>query len=466
MRPLYPVIPTNITVHLGAPDEDAQNVTVPYDYYLKNVASSEIYPTWPENAIRANIYAQASFALNRIFTEYYRSQGYDFDITNSTAYDQYFVYGRDIFENISEIVNDLYDSYIRRTGFIEPLFAQYCDGINVTCEGLSQWGTVDLAEQGFTPFEILKYYYGDDIEIVTNAEVSGITESAPTNSYSIGSAGNSIRQIQIRLNRISKNYPAIPKIYPVDGIFGIETENAVKAFQEIFGLDPDGIVGRVTWYEIQFVYNAVKRLNDLNSEGITLEDIDKQFSEKLKKGDEGLGVLVLQHFLDYISDFVPTVTPVTVDGSFGDTTENSVLSFQQTYGLTQNGEVDGNTWDVIYNVYLGLIESLPLVYTEGTVLPFPGRILREGITGDDVRLLQNYLNYIADTYTSIPKITPDGDFGPATTAAVKAFQSLFGIVGTPGTVSSVTWNAITNVYEDLYTASLVNEGQYPGYEIS
>ena len=267
-----PYIPESITVHLGPPDSPAQNVTVSFPDYIKNVASSEIYPSWPDAALRANIYAQISFALNRVYTEHYRAQGYPFDITSSTAYDQSFFYGRDIYENISQIVDEIFNSYLARQGFIEPLFAQYCDGDRVTCAGLSQWGSLSLAREGYTPYEILTYYYGDDINIVTTDDVRGITESRPPVPLSLGTSGPYVEAIQRRLNRISTNYPAIPKIYPVNGVFDEDTEAAVRAFQEIFSLTPDGIVGDATWYRIQYIYNAVKRLSDLYSEGLTLED--------------------------------------------------------------------------------------------------------------------------------------------------------------------------------------------------
>ena len=175
----FPVIPESITVHLGAPATNAPHVTVPFADYIANVASSEIYPTWPESAIRANVYAQISYALNRVYTEYYRSRGYDFDITNSTTVDQSFVNGRDIFENVQQIVNDIFNDYIRRRGFVEPLFAQYCNGTTVTCNGLSQWGSVDLANAGYTPYRILQNYYGNNIDIIQNAPIAGVTPSAP-----------------------------------------------------------------------------------------------------------------------------------------------------------------------------------------------------------------------------------------------------------------------------------------------
>ena len=273
-----PYIPEFITVHLGAPDSNAQNVTVSFPDYIKNVASSEIYPTWPESAIRANIYAQISFALNKIYTEFYRSQGYDFDITNVTAYDQSFVYGREVFENISQIVDEIFNSYISRRDTVIPLYAVYCDGINTTCDGLSQWGSVELANKGLGAYDILTNYYGDDIDLVTNVPVNSPQASLPPVLLSLGSVGNEVRTLQIRLNRISQNFPAIPKIYPIDGVFGEETERAVKKFQEIFNLTQDGIVGNATWYRIQYYYNGVKRLNELYSESLGYDEISKQFT--------------------------------------------------------------------------------------------------------------------------------------------------------------------------------------------
>ncbi len=466
MQANLPVIPETITVHLGRPNDNAQNVTLSFPDYIKNVASSEIYPTWPENAIRANIYSQISFALNRIYTEYYRVRGYPFDITNSTAYDQSFVYNRDVFENISQIVDEIFNSYVQRQGSVEPLFTQYCDGVEVSCEGLSQWGTVTLAEQGLLPYEILQYYYGDDINIITDVPVEGIRGSAPQVPLRFGSSGPAVQQIQIRLNRISNNYPAIPKIYPVDGVYGVETENAVKEFQRIFNLDQDGVIGKNTWYRIQYIYNSVKRLNELNSEGLTLDEISSEYPSELKVGSVGDGVFTLQYYLNYISNFVDTVAQVTPDRIFGEQTLQSVLSFQRTYGLEETGIVEEVTWNSIYNVYLGLLSSVPLEYREGVIIPFPGVLLRVGSQGDDVRVLQSYLNYISKFYTQIPSVTVDGTFGAQTEQAVSAFQDLFGIdVARKGVVASVTWNAITDVYEDIYYGSMVNADQYPGYTI-
>lgn len=337
---ILPVIPENITVHLGRPTESARNVTVPFADYIKNVASSEIYPTWPESALRANILAQISFTLNRIYTEYYRSRGYDFDITNSTAFDQSFVYGRDIFENISQIVDEIFNEYIRRSGSVEPLFAVYCDGINVQCNGISQWGSVELANQGLTPYEILQYYYGDEIEPVRDVPVVGSISSYPGTPLRLGSNGDEVYFVQTRLNRISRNYPNIPKIANPNGLFSADTEDAVKAFQRQFNLTPDGIVGSATWYAISRIYTAVKRLADINSEGISLDEVTLLFNGQISEGSSGLGVRELQVLLAFIAQFDSAVIPVAIDGIFGSGTRASVESFQYEYGLPVTGTVD------------------------------------------------------------------------------------------------------------------------------
>ena len=397
-----PYIPEYITVHLGRPDSDAPNVTVPFVDYVANVASSEIYPTWPESAIRANMYAQISFALNRIYTEYYRARGYDFDITNSIAIDQSFVNGRDIFDNVQNIARELFTSYISRQGFVEPLYAQYCDGVEIQCNGLSQWGSVTLAEQGYTPYDILTYYYGDNIDIVTDAEVMGITASLPEYPLQTGSTGDDVRTLQIRLNRISDNYSGIPKINPPFGVFSFDTEEAVKEFQRAFSLTPDGIVGQATWYMIQQIYNSVKRLNDLNSEGLTLSDVTRQFPGVLKRGDNNIGVSALQYYLSYLSGFYNTIPSVAVDGIFGEGTENAVRAAQREFGLATDGVVGAETWRAIYNAYIGIVATIPLQYTEGNTVPFPGVFLRIGVEDDSVRVLQEYLNYISRYITEIP----------------------------------------------------------------
>ncbi len=462
--PSTPTIPEFITVHLGPPDSDAPNVTVPFVEYVANVASSEIYPTWPESAIRANMYAQISFALNRIYTEYYRSRGYDFDITNSIAIDQSFVNGRDIFENVQMIANELFTDYISRQGFVEPLYAQYCDGVEIVCNGLSQWGSVTLAEQGYTPYEILTYYYGDNIDIITDAPVMGQSASLPPFPLQLGSTGDDVRILQIRLNRISNNYPAIPKINAPYGVFSYDTEEAVKEFQRVFNLTDDGVVGNATWYAIQRIYNSVKRLNDLNSEGISQQDITSQFPEVLREGDRNLGVTSLQYYLDYLSGFYNTIPSVSVDGIFGPTTTSAVIAAQNTFGLTPDGVVGEATWNAIYNAYLGIVSTIPLQYVEGNTVPFPGVFLRLGVEADEVRLLQEYLNYISRFYPEIPSVNPTGYFGNRTNDAVIAFQNLYGVPAT-GIVGPVVWDGITSLYSDLYNGNRLGEGQFPGFNV-
>lgn len=353
--PLVPYIPDFITVHLGAPDEPAENVIVSFPDYIKNVASSEIYPTWSEDAIYANIYAQISYALNRVYTEYYRSRGYDFNITSSTAYDQKFIKGRNIFENIDRIVDSIFTSYIRRQGFVEPLAAKYCNGTTVTCEGLSQWGSEELAQQGYSYIDILKYYYGDNIEIVTNAPIAGIVSLYPGRAYKLGDTGGSVTLIQQFLNEISGDYPLIPKVDPVDGVFGEDTENAVTVFQEIFNLTPDGIVGEATWNKMVLLYVAIRNLSELVSEGQMYIGTDLQFPESVSVGSTGPRVSSLQYFLLIISKFDQRVPSVPVTGEFGQLTFNAVKQFQSAYNLPVTGVVDEATWNVIYDTYSAII---------------------------------------------------------------------------------------------------------------
>lgn len=458
--PDLPFIPETITVHLGAPDEAAQNVTVSFPEYIKNVASSEIYPTWPVSALRANILSQISFALNRVYTEWYPSRGYNFDITNSTRYDQSYVQNRDIFDNISQLVDEIFNDYVRREGNIEPYFTQYCNGTTTTCEGLSQWGSVELADQGLDSFEILQQYFGNDIEIVNDAPVANNQPSYPGTPLRLGDISNDVLTKQIQLNRISRNYPAIPKIDTVDGIFGTSTDAAVRAFQRIFNLTEDGIIGKETWYRISFLYNSVKRLAELDSEGIALEDIRKQYSELLREGDTGDEVRVIQYFLAVVGNFYDTVPPIPVTGTFDTATANAVRAFQRTVGLPEDGIVGQQTWEELYRAYRGIIDTL--VLPENRVAPYPGDPLTLGDTGQYVTFLQEYLAVIAGTYTSIPAVTVTGVFDEQTQAAVEAFQREFGL-SPNGVVGAVTWDRIASLYEDLTVGMERQAGQDPGY---
>ena len=353
MPPVTPYVPQRITVHLGAPGSNAQNVTVSFIDYVKNVASSEIYPTWEESALRANILAIVSFALNRVYTEFYRSRGYDFDITSSTAYDQFFVNGRSYFTNVARLVDDLFNDYLRRPGFVEPLAAKFCNGTTVTCEGLSQWGSQNLAKQGYNSTQILRSYYGD-VEIVTDAPIRGITSSYPGIALRRGFSGPSVVVVQASLNRISQNYPSIPKISPVDGIFGAQTEAAVRRFQEVFDLEPDGVVGKATWYALVRIYTAVTSLSELRSQGQRFYSISWATTNPINRGDTGVKVEHLQYMLSVLSAYIPEIPPVTVDGVFGSATENAVLAAQRRFGLPQTGVVNAETWDEIYDQFSGI----------------------------------------------------------------------------------------------------------------
>lgn len=353
MPTVTPYVPENITVHLGPPSANAPNVTVPFVDYVKNVASSEIYPTWEESALRANILAIVSFALNRIYTEFYRSRGYDFDITNSTAYDQYFVNGRSYFENVSEIADELFNDYLRRPSFVEPLAAKFCNGTTVTCEGLSQWGSQNLALQGYNFNQILRSYYGN-IEIVPNAPIRGITTSYPGTPLRIGSTGPNVVVLQTSLNRIAQSYPAIPKVPEIDGIFGSRTQASVRALQQVFGLTPDGIVGPATWYQIVRLYVAVTRLAELRSQGQQFYAINWQPPGTLQIGSNGEKVRQLQYMLSVLSTYIPQIPPINIDGIFGTETRNAVLAAQRWLRVPETGVVDNRTWDDIYDQYSGI----------------------------------------------------------------------------------------------------------------
>ena len=389
MPTVVPFIPQRITVHLGAPSANAANVTVSFSDYVKNVASSEIYPTWDESALRANILAIVSFALNRVYTEFYRSRGYDFDITSSTAYDQYFVNGRSFFDNVSQLVDELFNDYLRRPGFVEPLAAKFCNGTTVTCEGLSQWGSQNLAQQGYNSQQILRSYYGN-VETVLNAPIRGNRSSYPDTPLRRGSTGPNVVIVQASINRIAQNYPAIPKIASVDGIFGSRTEASVRAFQEIFGLTPDGIVGPATWYALVRLYTAVTQLSELRSQGQQFYAINWSPPNALQSGSSGEKVRQLQYMLSTLSTFIPEIPPLTVDGIFGSATRAAVLAAQRRFNLPETGVVDARTWDEIYDQFSG-IENTALRNRESfpngnnsrynrtsTMSQFPGNDLRMG----------------------------------------------------------------------------------------
>ena len=454
------VIPKNITVHLGKPAASARNVTVSFRDYIANVASSEVYPTWPEQALRANIHCQISLALNRIYTEWYPSKGYTFNITNSTSYDQYYVHGRTVFDVMVRITDDIFNTYLRKRGTVNPYYSEYCDGKSVTCPGLKQWGTVTLANQGRTALQILKYYYGNDIEIVRTNNIQSIPQSYPGSPIRQGDSGTAVFTLQRQLNRITKDYPFLGKL-TVDGVFGSRMAATVRAFQKQFNLTADGMVGRQTWYKISYIYVSVKDLAELTSEGEvssgTLSD-GTWGGTVLRTGSTGSAVEQLQFWLNTLAQYESSIPSLTVDGVYGTGTANAVRAFQRKYGLTVDGVVGRATWTEVYDQFRSIQSD------NGTPNAYPGTALREGASGQNVRLVQFWLKIARTVYPSLSNVTVDGRFGSATAAAVRRFQTYFGLTS-DGVVGRTTWNKLYEVYNDIANkllSSSLRPGEYPG----
>lgn len=454
------VIPTHITVHLGRPNESARNVTVSFRDYIANVASSEVYPTWPEQALRANIHCQISLALNRIYTEWYPSRGYDFNITGSPGYDQAYVHGRTVFDVMVRLTDDIFSTFIRKTGTVNPYFSEYCDGKTVSCPGLKQWGTVTLAEQGRSALSILRYYYGNDVEVIRTSNIASIPESYPGSPVRRGDRGPSVFTLQRQLNRITKDYPFFGTLTP-DGIFGEQMAETVKRFQRQFSLTADGVVGRQTWYKISYIYVSVKDLAELTSEGETSSGVLSDGTwggTVLRTGSRGGAVEQLQFWLNTISQYVASIPSVSVDGSFGSRTAAAVRAFQRRYGLAVDGVVGEATWNAIYAQFFSIQSD------NGTPNAYPGTALRQGDEGQNVRLIQFWLKIARTVYAALNNPTVDGRFGAATTRAVQAFQRYFGLTA-DGVVGRATWNKLREVYTDIANdllAESLRPGEFPG----
>ncbi|MDE5589183.1 MAG: LysM peptidoglycan-binding domain-containing protein [Acetatifactor sp.] len=394
------VIPNPITVHLGSPGASAANVQVSFPDYVKNVASSEIYPTWPDASLRANIYAIITFALNRVYTEWYRSRGYSFDITNNTAYDQYFVYGRNIYESISRIVDEIFNEFVRRQGQTAPYFTSFCNGTTSTCQGLSQWGTVSLANQGLSPLQILRSYYPKDVEIAETNIITGVLSSYPGTALKLGSTGLDVQTIQTYLDRIRRNYPAIPPITDETGVFGESTRAAVARFQSIFSLPSDAIVGKATWNKLSYLYTSVTRLAELDSEGTSLGIGTVPPSSVLRLGSSGQDVITLQYLLNVASEFNSAIPAPIQDGNFGRETQQAVAAFQSAAGLNPDGIVGPRTWQALYDTYLGVSNVIPPGVDAGVT----EYVVR---SGDTLWLIARRFNTTVDAIKRLNGLTGD-----------------------------------------------------------
>lgn len=454
------VIPNKITVHLGKPANSAKNVTVNFQDYIANVASSEVYPTWPEQALRANIHAQISLAINRIYTEWYPSKGYTFNITNSTSYDQYYVHGRTVFDVMVKLTAEIFNTYVRKIGTINPFYTEYCDGKSVTCPGMKQWGTVSLANQGKNALQILRHYYGQDIEIVRTSNIRTIPQSYPGSPVRRGDRGTSVYTLQRQLNRITKDYPFFGKLN-VDGIFGASMEKTVKTFQKQFNLTADGVVGRSTWYKISYIYVSVKDLAELTSEGETAEGTLSGGSwegEVLRVGSRGKSVEQAQFWLNTLADYTPEIASITVDGIFGSGTERAVREFQKLAGLRVDGIIGQRTWTLLYESFQSIQSDI------GTPNQYPGKPIRQGDRGSNVKMIQFWLKIARTTYPSLTDLTVDGIFGSGTRRSVEDFQRYFRL-SVDGVVGRNTWNKLQEVYNgvanNLLSPSL-RPGEYPG----
>lgn len=401
------------------------------------------HSAWPEQALRANILAIVSFALNRVYTEFYRAQNLPFDITNSTQFDQAYIHGRVIFESISRLVDEHFNDYIRRRGHVEPMFAQYCSGRSVTCNGMSQWGSFDLARQGFSYMRILQHYYGNNIEVVYDAPQGRVLPSYPGRMLRRGSSGESVRTIQMMLARISRNFPAIPRPVVNTGVFNVGTEQAVRVFQRTFNLAQDGIVGPLTWNRIRQIFNGVKRLNELNSEGLTAEEIQMMYQPLVRFGDRGFDVRAVQHYLQFYSKFYPAIPDLNADGVFGPTTDDAVRGFQQQFGLNVDGIVGRQTYNMMVNQYVAHYNRLPAAQRAGV---YPGQAFSQGDRCPIViRELQRMINAVADYVPAMTTVVADGSFNACTTESVRAFQ-YYAQLPLSGDVGIITWNALLDAY--------------------
>lgn len=456
MQSQFSVFPGQITVHLGPPDSMADNITIPFYEYILNVASSELSPHWPENLLCADIYVIISLALNRIYSSLYPSLGYEFDITSSPEYDQKFIRGRETYCNISALAGTLMGSYITRRPAVGPLEA-YLPRDNET-----QAYAFELANRGYSPIEILKRLYGNDISIIKNVPLEGCKAPETGFPIMIGSRSPGIARIQIILNRISDCFPTIPKIPNIDGIYGESTADAVAELKRVTGLLSDnqkdnGILGRSEWCAMMQLYQSIINLEKSGP-------VPRVASDTIAYGDEGPDVAALQRMIGCLSCFYCGVRRPEVDGIFGDETLNSLIDAQRALGVTPDGIAGHETIDALRAAIRGAYRATPGDFADCDCTEFLGEELRLGSEGEVVAELQRYLSDISSRLPDLPPIAVTGYFGNHTRASVLAAQKLLDLRQT-GNVDAETWDAIASLWSDLQRGSRLHPGQFPGYTL-
>ena len=441
-------IPSTIRVHLGRREVPSPIVSVPFIDYIKNVTSHEIFDFWPEQTIIANVYCIVSLTLNRIFTEFYRKQGFIFDITSTTHLDQMYVHGGIIGARISAVVDRIFNNYLAIIGHQEPFLSLYNDGVRVNLPGrLSQWGSFFDGQAGMNAWQIIRKYYSQNLELRVCDNFDGVLESYPGRTLRQGDSGDAVRTMQLYLNGVLGFYSNVI-INPVNGIFGASTRNAVIVAQQAWGLPPTGEIDRRTWYEISRRFAIRRAIWEMHSEGIRIGIGTVPPTQIIRLGDPvNLGntaisslVVKLQFLLDFISMYYPEIPFVPQTGRFDQLTNNAVRAFQSLFRLGVDGVVGPITWRTLYNVYWGIMQNAPAPPPTG-IPPFPGN-LSVGSTGANVRLIQEAINKLAPKYPGrLWKLTVDGSFGNMTRDAIFAFQSIFGLPIT-GVVGQATWDRL------------------------
>ena len=442
----YPVVPENITVHLGRPKDNAEDITVAFTDYINNVAACEIYPTWPKEALKANIYAITTFALNRVYNEWYKSEGYNFDITSSPAYDQTYIKGHEVYENIGEIVKNVFNDYLYKEGQVSPIFAAYCDGRRLKCDGLKQWGTVELANSGKKALDICKTYYGASTKLMENAKTSSNLEGYPGFVLKVGTFGNPVYAVERDLERITKNYPYIDYKTTGKGIYTDKLKESVMRFQEIFNLKETGEVDKSTWYKIKYIYSSVKKLENLYSEGITIKDANFKYKDELKYGDTGIEVSYLNYFLNAISFVDNNIPNLKTNSVFSDNTRSMVRAFQKNYGLEETGIVDYKTFSKIGETYNTILTSYKDKYKDFVDDLYPNKFLSLGDSGEEVKRLQRYLLKICKYDKSIPGVKVNSKFDELTDSSIRKLQKDYNFE-INGIVGPLLWKKIVELSE-------------------